>query len=268
MLQRFAAVVVFLSCGAAFAGATVTMHAQRGDSTLLLEGNKLRTEDLGQAHGGDVMIFDGDKQEMYLIETKSKSYTLLTPALMKAKLGEASAQMKSSMAKMPPEQKAQMKAAMERMDPETRKKMEAMMNGGSLQDNAVVQKVRYEKTGKRQTVAGFPCEGYRQLVGDEVQTEGCFIPWSAGAVKKSDLGSLEKMREFIKEGGQGMLGGSALAQLGEMPGFPGEMARRKKDGTEENQMTLTAIKQGSLSADQFKVPAGYTRQEMGHGERH
>ena len=271
MIPRIATVAVLavlLLGGGAFAGATLTIHAQRGDSILLLDGNKLRTEDLSENHAGDVMIYDGDTQTMFLIEGKAKTYTLITPARMKAQMGEMNREMKDSMAKMPAEQRAQMKAAMEKMDPETRKRMESMMNGGSLPQAAAPKKTRFEKTGKQQTVAGFPCEGYRQLSGDKVETQGCFISWSSAAVSKADLGSLTKMREFIQEGGQGLLEGSAFAQLAEMPGFPGEWAHVKKDGTESNRMTLTSIKQGSISADRFKVPAGYTEQEREHGARH
>ena len=270
MIQRIAAaaLAVLLPCGSAVAGATLTMHAQRGDSILLLDGNKLRTEEIGGDQAGDVMIYDGDAQKMIIIDVKAKTYTEMTPAKLKAQISEANAQMKDSMAKMPAEQRAQMKAAMEKMDPETRKRMEAMMSGGSLQQVAGPKKTRFEKTGKQQTVAGYACEGFRQLTDNKVEMQGCFIPWSAAAVAKADMGSLTKMREFIHEGGQGLMDAAPFALLAEMPGFPGDWARVNKDGTESNKMSLTSIKRGSISADNFKVPAGYTENELEHGPKH
>ena len=123
-------------------------------------------------------------------------------------------------------------------------------------------KLQFEKTGQQKTVAGFSCEGFRQLNEGKVVAQGCFIPWSSGAVAKADLGSLTKMRAFIQEGGLGMLEGSPFAQLGEMPGIPGDWSRIQKDGTVSYKMTLTSIKRGSISADQFKPPAGYTEEEL------
>jgi hypothetical protein len=255
----------------ALAGATVTLHADSGDTVLLLDGNKMRSEKQAQAKEspGTEMIYDGDSQTMYLLHTREKTYTVMTPAKMQAQVGAAQAQIKSHMASMPPAQREQMKAAMEKMDPEARQRMEAMMNGGAAPAPAAEEKPRFEKTGKRQTVAGFSCDGYRQFRGNKLESQGCTIPWSSSAVAKEDMGALLKMQEFMKQGGMGWMGnGNSFAQLQELHGFPGEWSRVGEDGAEANKMTLTSIKHGSISADQFKVPAGYTEKELSHGDRH
>ena len=258
MLHRsIAAIAVLLPCTGAFAGATIAMHAESGDSIILLEGNKMRTQKTGKDAAASEMIYDGDTQTMYLLDGKAKTYTVMTPAKMKAQIGAGQAQMKAAMANMPAEQREKMKAAMEKMDPEARERMEAMMNGGAVKKPAAPDQRRIEKTGKRQTVAGFACEGYRQFNGDKLESQGCTIPFSSAAVSKEDMGSLQKMQEFIKEGGQGLMGGgSSFAQLMELRGFPGEWAHVNEDGTESSKMTLSSIKHGSIPADQFKVPAG------------
>lgn len=267
MTTRMAVLALLLPCSGAFAGTTLTMkNAKGGESTLFLDRNKMRTVDARPEKSESSMMYDGDAQKMFLIDPAKKTYTVITPARMKAKMDEARASMKASMAKMPAEQRAQMQAAMEKMDPETRKRMEAMMSGQAARPATPAQKTRYEKTGSSQTVAGYRCEGYRQVTGDKVGMAGCFIPWSAGAVSKEDLGSFEKIREFMREGGQGMMDGAAMLQVAEMPGFPAKWGPPGKEGSDEARMTLVSIKRGSVPADTFKVPAGYAEKDFGEKE--
>lgn len=196
------------------------VRSEEGETTLLLDGNKLRTEGLGPNHSG-IMIYDGDMQVMSMLDVEAKTYTEMTPASTKAQMGAVHDQMKNKTAGMTPEQRAQMKAAMSRMDP---KRMEAIMGGQDRSPQAAAPKKTFEKTGKQQTVAGFPCAGYRQLSGGRVEAQGCLIPWSKGAVSKADLGSMEKLQAFIQEGARGMMGGNPFVQIGDMPGMPREWA--------------------------------------------
>jgi len=264
----FAALPVLLACAGAFAGTTATMKTQRGQSILLMDGNKLRTEEPSRESVGAEMIYDGDAQTMIMIDGKEKTYSVMTPAKLKAQMAEVGVEMKKSMANMSPEQRAQMQGMMEKMDPEARKRMESMMNGGSMQAATKPAKLQFEKTGQQKTVAGFSCEGFRQLNEGKVVAQGCFIPWSAAGVPKSDLGSMQKMTEFVREGGMGAVEGSALSQMANLPGFPGEWGKVARDGSVSNQMTLTSIKQGSISADQFKAPAGYTEKDLIKASHH
>src|SRR3954454_1542630 len=69
----------------------------------------------GQRGGGEVVIFDGTRDVMMMIDDANKSYSEMTRADADALGGQVSAamsQMQEAMKNMPPEQRAQVEAAM------------------------------------------------------------------------------------------------------------------------------------------------------------
>ena len=69
-------------------------------------------------------------------------------------------------------------------------------------------------------------------------------------------------------GGRGEQGGAS--DFGRYPGFPIVRVRFDADGKKLSEEQVKSVKRGSLSADLFKVPAGYTKEAgppMGPGGR-
>ncbi len=258
---------------AAFGGVTLTINSDettKRQTTMFIEGNKIRIES-GAGEGASIAVFDGDAQKMIMINPTKKTYSEMTQQSMKAMQVEAKSRMDQALAKMSPEQKKQMEQAMAQMNPEQRKQMENMMSGQSplSQDKPEKKKepqVSWEPAGSSQTVAGYPCSGFKVMVDGKLSGTGCYIAWGAGAIVKSDLAPLEKMSEFFSGIAGGYSRGSIgkhLGQLEKLPGFPGVWEDASGGGKSKAKQTLSSVKRGSISADKFQPPPGYKSEKIG-----
>lgn len=259
--------VLGLTTSSAVAGVILTAKSERKgheQSTIYFEGNKMRVEGAG-ANEDTILIYDGDSQRMIAIEPKKKTFTEMTPESLKAATADAQKKMQESLSKMSPEQRKQMDAAMAQMDPEQRKRMQEMMSGRMPQDSKAEAEpsAKWERTGTAQTVAGYTCEGFKQVKKGKVKAMGCYIPWNAGALTKADIAPLMKMQEFmIQAGWTGMTGHAGLEELRNAPGFPGIWENVGDDGQPSGKQTLTSVKRSTVSADMFRPPAGFSKVDM------
>lgn len=239
-MSKHLAVVALCAAAAAptaRAGVTITSeHEDKSQIVLVLEGNKVRSEDTRE--GGVISIFDGDARKMIHVMVSEKTYTEMTEADMRA----MRARMDAALAQMPPEQRAQAQAGM----------------GGKPGAKAARQPTRYERMGKTETVAGHRCEWYREHKESGVVSEGCYVPWGPATLTREDLRPLKKMSDFFEAF---MPGESTVEQeLDAAPGFPAiqvEMHGEKRDV-----QRLVSIKRGSVGAERFRPPAGYTRTQQ------
>jgi hypothetical protein len=225
------------------AGLVVSMQESDGQSTLQVEGKKLRMEK-GGAHS-HVVIFDGDASKFLQMNPQARTYSEMTRAD-----GQAIA--------------ARLQEAMARMPPEQRERMEAMLGKAT----PARHQVKYEATGAHETVAGFGCDGYRKLRDGKLAEEGCFIPWSSGAVSKKDLAGLFELGKFMDEmlagvpGARGGVTDQIYGELERAPGFPAVVAHVDPSGARGKEQRLLSLKRISVSSDQFAVPAGYSKVKM------
>ena len=259
-MKTFAiASVVLFAASPAFAGLTLVMERGSTHSTLYIEGNKIRMEDDNPGNKNHVMIFDGDAKLLTVVDASRKTYFQSSEADMKA----VGVRMQDGMAKA----KQQMQAAMANMTPEQRQQMEAMMAQHAPQHAASPEKpqTKFEPTGQKKTMAGYSCEGYREIRGAKSQSEGCYIPWSSGAVSKDDLKPLVAFEEFFA----GMLSpgsrsrGHVTEGIGNAPGFPGLRSKIDSDGKRGEEEKLVSLTRGSVAADKFLPPAGYSKSVKG-----
>src|SRR5215468_5718581 len=144
------------------------------ESTIYLEGNKMRVDSNRDPEHKTVFIYDGDKQMLITVDPQKK--------------------MQEGMAKMTPEQRKQMEAAMGQLSPEQRKRMQDMMGGRTPSQDAspetAVAPAKWERTGSEQTVAGYSCQGFKEIKGGKTKATGCYIPWSGSAITKADIAPL------------------------------------------------------------------------------
>jgi hypothetical protein len=228
---------------AARAGLVVTMKEGQQKSVFSVDGKKMRIE--GGEDRKHVMIFDGGAQRLYQIDPGEKTWSEVTQADAKA----VAAQLDEMLAKLPPEQRA--------------KAQEAMKQRGEKQAESPTQ---YEATGKHDKVAGYACDWYRVVRLGKLDEEGCYIPWSAGVVKKDDLAPLIEFGKFMDEfmaSAYGKVGGDRKPfriadELARAPGFPA-LSVHVEDGKREERHRLETLTRTSVAADQFTVPAGYTK---------
>lgn len=251
-----ASLVIGLALPAA-AGVTVAMSGDNKEdqSTIYIEGNKMRIEGT-KREKESLVIYDGDQQKMTIVDPEKKTYFEITPQELHSFSNRMQKQMEEAKAKMTPEQRKQLDEMMAKMPPEQRQ----MMGTGAGQPPAKQKEpFKWERTGTKQTVAGYSCEGFKEIKDGKVDAEGCFIPWSAGAITKADLAPLKKMEQFMDESGAKSPDRrlSTFARLEEGPGFPGMW--KPADSDSKAKQTVNSIKRGSVSSDKFQVPAGYTK---------
>ena len=240
--SRAAFVLLLAAPLAARAGLVITMEEPSGPSTFEVEGKKMRIE--GGSEGKHTMIFDGAAQKLYQLDPGQKTYSETTQADAKA----VASQLKDMLAKLPPEQRAK---AEETLKLRT--------------DKVTGDPTRYEATGKHDKVAGFACDRYRVVRQGKTEEEGCFIPWSAGVVSKDDLAPLIEFGRFMDEFMASAYGGARggrphgiADELQRAPGFPAAV-ERVAGGKTEARHRLTSLKRTSVPADQFAVPAGWSK---------
>jgi hypothetical protein len=250
---------------AAFAGVTLKME---GDfqHVLYLQGNKMRFESTAQSVPGEtVVIFDGDAMQLIMISPPEKTYSVMTRETIK----EMNKQRDEAMAKLTPEQRKQMEEMMAKMPPEQRKQMEQMMSGGGAKSTTENRKkaanLKWEPTGQKETVAGFRCDGFKELREGKLHARGCFIPWSAGAMTKGDMAPFAKLEDMFAEFGLGAFSGQALIGYEKLPGFPGKWTPVSGGGEGQPGHTLSSLQRGNLSADKFAIPAGYKKTDPMQG---
>ena len=271
-IALLAAAAVLSSAGDAAAGVVLTTKGSEAksneESTIYLEGNKMRVESKKDSDHQTVIIYDGDRQTMITVDPEKKTFTEVTPAKIKALTADAQKKMQEHVSKMTPEQKKQMDAAMAQMPPEQRQRMQEMMAGRMPSQDSVPAgpPAKWERTGSEQKVAGYSCQGFKEIKDGKTQATGCFIPWSSSSLTKADIAPLMKMQEFATQAGWGAVAQRGLAELANAPGFPGVWERIGDDGQGHDRTTLTSVKRSSVSADKFQPPAGFTKSELPTGQ--
>src|SRR5262249_41211774 len=112
--------------------------------------------------------------------------------------------MAEAMSKLPPEQRAKVEAAQQK--------------AGDARKG-----VKLEPLGKKDKVAGFPCEWYRAVREGKPFAEACYIPFSATGLTREDFApmmkTVESLRGLSARLGQGEE--SANPEWDKAPGFPG-----------------------------------------------
>ena len=125
-MTRFASGIVTLAavCAAASTASaaqgvlvveTSTVNGSPRTTQVQIEPTRMRTEIANQNGATQVVVFDGSKQILYMIDPGAKSYSEMTKADVDAagaRLGGAMAEMQKALESMPPAQRAQMEAMM------------------------------------------------------------------------------------------------------------------------------------------------------------
>jgi hypothetical protein len=236
LAASFAALVIFAGSGAAYAGVVVTEQEvidQGGGQpvtrmrTVMIQGNKQKmVTDRAQ------VVTDLDSGTMYLMNAEKKQY-IEVPFPPKGPMGQMMAQRMSTLT--------------------------------------------FKKTGGSKTLSGYACQEYTgagSMMGNEYTVTGCFSTKAPGA------GAFDTFQKAMAA----KVKGTPMAMVGEVPdgvplqldsttkitNFPGmspdQAAKLKQMFANRppvvSKTTVTQIASKDLPADTFKVPAGYSKQEM------
>lgn len=230
---------------------TITSGGETTTSQVQLEPNRIRTEVGGSSGSRQVIIFDGTREVLTIVDTANRSYTEMTRAdaeRMGGMMQGAMAMMQEQMAKMPPEQRKAME-----------EKMGAMM--GAMGGGAPVARPEYKRVGSDQ-VGQWACERYDAFTNGEKTAELCTVDPQVLGFSMSDFSVLGKMTEFVR---------SMVPQLANQfvglgtpeQGFDGLPVRTVTTaGGTTTTVVLTEARRETFADDLFEVPAGFDRRAM------
>ncbi len=234
------------------AGVTITqvMKQLNGDkppttNLIHLEGDKARI-DMGQ-NPANYVVYRGDKNAFWMIDTQKKTCTVMTEKdldSMHAKMDAAMAKLREQMKSLPPERQKMMEEMM------------AKMSAGGAQ----APRTTYKKIGDGGKVEAWSTEkfeGYRDSA--KVSELWTAAPKSIG-LRETDVKVVTDMAKFFRKFAKGMpdLIGNKENGLEGVPvksiGF--------KDGKPAWESDLKSVKQETLAASLFEIPAGFAENKM------
>jgi hypothetical protein len=227
-------------------GIQLTQKLTNGTNTqtlqIELDNSHMRTELVNPATGTkQIVIFDGAKQVLYIINSERKTYTEMTRADVD-RMATQLQSMRGMMANMPPAQRAQMEARM----------------GGA----GAPVKPEYKRAGTDH-VGRWTCDKYEGYVKGTKTTELCTVPPTSLGFAMADLDVTRQMADFYsKMAPQGADQVSSVGRL-EDQGFSGFPVKRVIT-TGQSQITMEVVdaSRTNLPDDAFTIPAGFTKQTM------
>ena len=199
-----------------------------------------RTE-VGNEEG--VMIIRLDKQVMYNIDVKKKTYSEMTFADLEKMSKKAGAKMDEAM--------SEMQKSLKDMPEEQRKMVEQMMKNRMPSKGEKAPKVDVTKSGEKQTISGYACTKYIVREGGK----DLLSLWTTKDVKgfegmRKDMEGFQKrMMSMDPRGGEGL-----AAAMGKIDGFP-----IQTDMPGGMKQMVTKIERRSMRDDLFEIPAGYKK---------
>jgi hypothetical protein len=233
---------------------TTTTNGTARTAQVQIEPQRMRTEIADGGGAGQVIIFDGAKQVMYMINPARKTYSEMT----KADVDRTGAQMSEAMAKM--------QEAMKNIPPAQRAQMEAMMRGRGLPGAAATPaKTEYRKAGT-QKVGKWTCDVYEGYQNNAKTGEVCTVSPQALGFTAADFEVSRQLATFLR----GLIpqGADALFQAGkiEEQGYSGVPVRQVMNVAGREIVTeLTDVTRQTFPDSLFEVPAGLQKQASPFG---
>jgi hypothetical protein len=232
---------------------TTTTGSEPRTNQVQIEPKRMRAESSGAAGEKMIVLFDGTKQVMRLIDNEKKSYTEMTKEDVDALGGQMSAMM------------AQMEQQLKNLPPEQRAQIEAMMKGRGM-GAAAAPKVQYKKVGT-DTVGKWTCDKYEGYAEGKKTSEVCTVDPKALGFSASDFDVTRELAALFTK-----LMPANAAQLfslgvGGEQGFSGLPVKSVATvGGKQVTTEVTEVSRQTFPDAVFQVPAGYQKQSfMGRG---
>jgi hypothetical protein len=220
-----------------------------------IDAKRMRAEAVGPDGGKTVVVFDGTREVMMLIDDAKKSYTEMT----KADIDALGAQMSGVM--------AQLQEQMKNMPPEQRAQIEAMMKGrGASLPGAAPARTQYRKAGTG-TVGKWTCDKYEGYSGEKKVSEICTVDPKVLGFAEADFAVSKEMAAFFKK--IVPAGAAEMFSVGSVElGFQGVPVRTvTTSGSTTTTTEMTEVSRQAFPDSVFQAPAGYQKTDMGMGGR-
>lgn len=212
--------------------------------------------------GQGYVIFHPDRQAMWLVRPDRREYSELNGAKVAAmgrEISSAMGMVQQQLAKMPAEQRSQVEALMKGL-------------GDSLAGNAA--KPVIEKAASGEKIGSWSCDHYvvKTAAGQTLHESWC-APIEDMAIPSAEAGVMRELVAF----GDSMSRTMSDAVKGALPGFEvrngleclkGVPVRQRAydlEGQAVAEWELKSMRQESIEAEVFEIPAGFTRQSIPSG---
>ena len=226
---------------------TSTVNGTPRTTQVQIEPTRIRTEVAGQNGASQIVIFDGGKQILYMVDPAAKTYSEMT----KADVDAAGAQVSDLM--------AQMQKALEGMPPAQRAQMEAMMKGRMGAMPGAAAKTEYRRAGTSK-VSKWTCDVYEGYQGTQKTGEVCTVSASALGFNATDFEVSRQLAAFMR--GLVPQGADQVFQAGraQEQGYDGVPVRRVTTIAGREIVTeLTSVARQTFPDSAFAVPEGFTK---------
>jgi hypothetical protein len=254
-MSLFTLLFVFCSISAQ-AGIVVTMSQEakgmniESKQTMFIEQDRLRMEMSGEEEN-QIIIFRGDKNVFWVVDTDKKSYFEMTQDDM--------VKLKSQMDQM---QKVMMEQ-MKNMPEEQRKMMEDMMP--TSMPNKKKEKATYTQQAAGIKVGKWTTTHYIGIIGGNKTDELWTVDWSQVGFNRSDFTVMTKMADFFSAISQDAtefmkVGSEEWEKEMGISGMPVRWVSYMQGG-ETSEGSVKDISQKDLDASLFELPAGFTKDQ-------
>lgn len=214
-----------------------------------IDAKRMRAEAVGPDGGKQVVVFDGTREVMMLIDDARKSYTEMTKADMDALGSQMSGMM------------AQLQEQMKNMPPEARAQMEAMMKGRGAAMPGMGPKTQYRKAGTG-TVGKWTCDKYEGYAAENKVSEICTVDPKTLGFTEADFAVSKEMAAFFKKiipSGAAEMFSVGSTELG----FSGVPVRSvTTSGAQSITTEMTEVSRQAFPDAVFQAPAGYQKTDF------
>jgi hypothetical protein len=256
MWARFGCAFALALATAVHAGVVMTSELgpvgqQAHRATSLVDRDRVRVE----TASGDVILFRGDRDVVWILRPKDRTYVELNRDSMKTLQDQAEAA------------RERMKAELEKLPPEQRAELEKMMRETPTR---VSEPVTVKPTGRSDQVGGLACHEVEVYRGAAKEYEACVADWATAGVTTDDLAGLKQAGSWREKVGRAAsaadpnAGEGAMELLDRLDGLPVRV-RRFHDGKAVSEMRVTSVEKKPLDATLFEVPEGYRSKGVGRG---
>ncbi len=227
---------------------------------ILIDGERVRMEMTGSSPAGDakaadakageakaVMIYRGDRDLVWSVDEKRRTYMQIDRARMQAMRAQSDAsraKMRAELGKLPPAEQARMQAMLAATDAQAAER----------------EPPTIKETGRTDKVGGLACHEIEVSRGGKKESEICVADWKAAGVTKADLAPVRKLGTFQQEALAGLQarreGGDVLELFDALDGLPVRV-RSFRAGQLRAEFRVVKVEHKGLDPKLFDVPEGY-----------
>ena len=226
-----------------------------------IENKRMRAESTGPTGGKQVVMFDGAREVLTMVDPDKKTYTELTKAdvdRVAAQMAGAAPQMAAAM--------AQMQEQLKNMPPEQRAQVEAMMKGrmggAGMPGAAAAPKTQYRRAGTA-TVGKWTCDKYDGFEGGQKTSEVCTVDPKALGFAASDFEVTKQLVAFFKRLMPQMANQMFSIGTPEEQGFSGVPVRQMITvGGRQITTEISEVTRQTFPDSVFQVPAGFQKTDF------